>query len=308
MATVIDIKEASAAGSDELEKKGTLWTRKTKFGLCYYVIALPSETMDDVVSAPGIPPLFHPYGFAYCNSRTPKETNTVTVSGTKYILWEVDVQFDSKVDPSQDNGTDPDNRRPVVTWSGENVAEHTPKGFNDLQQEVPIMTTAGEPIFVEDDLYISILQVTRYERAPFDPNIGLEFANHINISTFYGAPRGCALLMPIEVPEEEIIEGVRYIKPTYQVKFKMKRDKFGLFERDTWAQELLNQGYKHMYLADDGVTLKGPKMNLDDSGNPSTVNLAEDGTILPIGADYVYLKFRTKGYVEFSALNLGPFG
>ena len=306
MARVIGLPDGTITSKQELESKNGLWIVQRQFSITYHVLATTSETTEDVVLASGIPALFSTYGLCRCKCITPKENTTVVMNGTAYILWDVECEYDSKVDDSQNTGDSPENRRPTIGWTGDNVKEHFQKSLDDKK----VQSTAGEPIFLEDEILIPILTITRYERAPFDQNIMLQFANCLNISTFYGAPRGSALMMPMEVPEEEeVINGVRYVKPKYRIKFKLKYDAFfGVPIQDTWVPEVLNQGYKYKYLADDGVTLKGPKIWLDESGNPDTVNLAEDGTILPLNADPIFLKFYTKNYAEFNALNLGPFG
>jgi len=295
---VIGIKNASHSSNLTLERQDKLWARRKTFRRTYYVLSDNiSQTEDDIVLAPGIPPLFFNLSGAFCISQNPKEATRIIHpnTGIPAILWEVPCQFDSNVDEDQDQP--PEAKTPIIRWYGESEEEVLEK---DLVTEDPIRTDAEETLIVTTQTPVPILEVKRYEFYPFDPNIILDYGNHTNSTAFYGAPVGSALMMPPQA-DEETIEGVKYVRVTYRIKFKIRKIA-GVQQVDTWKARVLHVGHK---FKNDAGKLE---IYTDKTGNPAEVFL-ENGTgkKLATGVDPQYKEFNRYPKVNFNNLNLGPF-
>lgn len=299
MPTVIDQKAGSVDFSDKLEKKNGAWFRHRTFKICYYVLGDGTyQSEEEIVQAVGIPPLFFSLNGAYCQQVSAKETNTVIhpMTGALTGLWEVECSFDSKVDEDQQNNEDPTSLEPTVTWSTETEEEYIPEDVNGN----PIQTTADEPLFVDAPRPRPILNITRFEYYPFDPNVILNYATKLNQNEFYGAPRGCAYMVGIEAGEKETEKNFVYCAVTYKIKFKMKKVG-GNFVEDQWFLKLPNVGHKMR-------TLPGadPIVAKDTNGTPITVALDAAGVPLPVGVAPILLDFQVDDYADFNNLSLGP--
>ena len=302
MPKVLGVQDGVSGGESGFTRGGV---RETSFSLVYNVLSDNlTQTQADIIATTGIPPLYYPTGGAYVKSHRPREVSTVIhpITGVKAILWEVEVEFDSGVDPSGGTagGTPPapPARRPKVRWSGDTEEEVLDK---DVDTDEPIQTEAGEPILLMSPTTLHILEITRYEPYPFDPNTQHNYANHINKSTFWGAPAGCAWMQPIEV-DEETIEGVLYCSVTYTIKFKIKKGPSGAFKDNTWRSRILHHGSKFRPAAAEPA-----QVAVDENNNPITVNLDYGGIKLPDGDPPVYLVFNRLHRADFNALSLGPF-
>jgi hypothetical protein len=298
MPQVLGIKNASHSASLKLEKQEKLWARRKTFRRTYYVLSDDvNQTEDDIVTTTGIPPLFSALNGAFCVSQDPKENSRVVhpLTGVPTILWEVDCKFDSNVDVEQDQP--PEAKPPVLRWYGESEEEVLEK---DLITEDPIRTDAEEPLIVTTQIPIAVLEIKRYEFYPFDPDIILNYGNHVNTGAFYGAPLGTALMMPPSA-DEETIEGVKYVSVTYRVKFKIRKIA-GAMQVQTWKARVLHVGYK--FKNDDGKIA----IYEDKDGNPAQVFLINGtGKKKATGADPDYKEFNRYPWADFNALNLGPF-
>lgn len=298
-------KEATNLGGFELRKKDKIWTNRRKFERTYYVLA---DTIADneiqILVTTGLPVLFSLLGGAFCVEKKGKEIARVRhpSTGAATALWEVTAKFDSDIDVDEGDQP-PEARTPKVRWYGEQELKQI---FKDVRTGEPITNKVGEVIVIEEPVVLPILEIKRYATFPFDPNVQLDYANHVNSEPFWGAPAGCALMMAIEV-EEEIIEGTKYNHETYTIKFAMERDEGGQFIEDTWKARPLHQGTKHV--TEEGVV----EQWTDENRQPGMVNLDEGGmAIVPEGGvlnpnDLVFLEFWTKSETDFNNLNLGPF-
>lgn len=295
MGTILGIKEGSKDASYGYEKRDKLLILVKQFTLTYYVLADSiNDTEDDVLSTSGIPPLFYPLNGAYTQGYNPKEMQTVIhpVTGVKTTIWEVEVEFDSNVDINEED--EPTQKTPVVRWSGETEEELLDK---DPVTGDAIVTDAEEPILINAPIILPVLEIKRYEFYPFDPNVMLSFAHHVNSTTFWGAPPGSALMLPMDV-DEETIDGEKFAVVTYRIKFKIKP---GLDE--PWKARVLHHGYK--YRPESGAE---PIAATDKTGNPITVNLKNgEGTKLPDGATPHFKTFNRFPKTNLNSLSLGPF-
>jgi hypothetical protein len=305
MPKVLGVIDGSITGGDTLEKQQNLWVRKKDRRLVYQVLGdTLGQTEDDILLATGIPTLFYPLNGCWCKSRKCKEVCTVRhpTTGVLAALWEVDCEFSSDVDQNQN--TDPESKRPTVEWTSEFEDEVLEK---DVITGNAIQTDADEPIVIENPVTVPILEITRYQAWPFDPDVILNYVNHTNETVFWGAPKGAAYMAAINTSEEMLTlpnnSQQLFVKATFRIKFKIKKDNAGTMQEDTWLARPLHQGYKYRKVA-GGI----PEIYLDKQGNPATVNL-QNGTGLKLGPldPAEYLEFNRFHRVNFNNLSLGPF-
>lgn len=302
MPTILGIVDGSTEKNNRVEQEGGLFKVKKSLKLTYIVLSDDVfQTAEDIENTPGLPPLFYPSSGMFCRDIDPKEQQTVRnpMTGVMCILWHVDVAFDNEID-SQQNQSNIQNKRPVVSWGGDLVKTHLLK---DPITGQAITTTALEPIECEDDQVMPILNIKRYEVFPWDPLRQLVYANKTNSTPFYGAPEGTVLMLPIE-EEEDVIDDTTWAVVQYHLKFNLVEDPDnpGNLMKDSWNFKPVNRGYFYRPTA-----LLPPIKNLDDNGHPQQVLLDLFGRKLPDGDPIVTLDFNKKGKVDFNALSLGPF-
>lgn len=302
MPMVLGEREAANLGGIDLVKTGKFYTTKKKFERNYYVLSDNLlQTEQTIITTSGIPDYLSELSGAWCMKKKGKEIQRVgrhPVTGVPCVLWEVSASFDSDVDIEEATMT-PQARTPKLRWYGENEEEVLE---TDAVSGDPIVTAAGEQIIITGPTVISILEVRRYEVPPFDPTIQLAYANHTNLTEFYGAPTGTALMQAPEAGEEQVIEQERVIEVIYRIKFKMRRAPGGSFLENTWNAKPLHQGTK--FFPEVGSPAQ---VYTDKLGNQTTVNLAANGTRLADGDPAVYLDFARHAKAEFNTLSLGPF-
>lgn len=315
MPTVIGLINGSVREESQIRQNGNLLTKFKRFSNTYIVLAdTLADDGDAIKSASGIPPLLYPSGGCLCRGhRTDEQTRLMAhpTTGVPTALWHVEAFFDNEFDPTdRDPNEPPTSRKPKHRWSGDTEQEVLEK---DPITGKRICTTAGEPIIEEGQIVVPVLEIVRYEKHPFDPDIMLNYANHTNSDPFWGAPRGCAYMMPMTT-EEEVVQGVTYDRVTYRIKFKIKKDENGVMLEGGWRARPLNNGYQ--YYPDDYFDVNDeftdplleffPRIKTDDNGQPIKVNLDEKGRVLKI-ATPVYLEFNRSHEVNFNQLTLGPF-
>lgn len=305
MPAIIGIKDGSFDASLSLKKKDKIYIPVRTFSVAYFILS--DDTFQDelVISATaGLPSLWSVLNGAICMDKTFKEQTTVIhpVTGFKAILWVVTCKFTTDIDPNQDQ--DPESKPPTVRWSGETEEEVLEKDPITL---AAITTEADEPYFASAPIVLPILEISRYEFWPFDPDVMLAYSHHTNSAAFWGAPVGSALMMPMDV-DEEIIEQVKYVKVTYRIKFKIKKEGATMLE-NTWNLRLLHHGFRYRKVAGEE-----PLTKTDEKENPMTINLktealhvGEGGMELTTGNPGEYLEFNRFPKVNFNTLSLGPF-
>lgn len=267
MGTVIGVKDGTSGADFSLAMIQNLLYLKQEYSLCYYIIATdPTETWNSIATSVGLPAIGTPLYGAICDKLTPKEQKTVIspYSGLTTILWEVEVHFGTNTRALTDNN-------PEVNWGGEledEVQEY------DLITHQQITTTADEPIFIARQAFYQTLEVTRLESYPFDPNVPLLYCGTLNLTPFYGRPKGTGMMLPIQV-QEKTINNQREVKVTYPIKFKIAWNYDGTLMSDTWQAHPLNQGY----MVRPAIGAK-PIKNVDTRGNPIKCNLDGNGVKL----------------------------
>jgi hypothetical protein len=311
MALVIDEIAATRLANIELVKENQLYRTKVNFERSYYVLTDHlGETEADVVIAVGIPQIGSTLLGAICKSHAPKALEQVKnpITGFDAELYEVRCAFNNDTDQNagDEKDTPPESRTPKTSWGGELEDELLEK---DAQTGAPIQTAAYERLLITGPRAYPILTIKRYGLFPFDPDVILQYVGKYNSTTFWGAPPGTALMLPISV-EETTIEGQKYTDETYQIKFNMKEnpESPGSFLQDTWKTGVPHQG--HQYLEEEessGPTTYVQKRAVDDNDKPIIVNLNSDGTRKDAGEEGEYIFFWRSTKVNFNNLNLGPY-
>jgi len=308
MPKMLDIKIGTYSSTTTLRRKDKLFSKVKEFSIIYIVLGdTIDQTETEILETVGIPPPFYPLRGAYCQAATATEEERILhpVTGELAGLWEVKCDFSSEVDVDADKP--PEAKTPRVRWTSE--TEDEPLEYDAITGE-PIVTKCEEPIVATTPIVYPVLEISRYERYPFDPDTMLDYANHTNKTAFWGAPAGSALMMPMDV-EDDIIEGVKYNMVKYRIKFKIKRtanpkSSNGGLTNKPWMFRPMHRGYLYYpgWLAAGEVK---PLINLDSHRNPVQCNLDADGYKLAEGEDPYYLEFNRFGEAEFNALSLGPF-
>lgn len=287
--------------------KGRIWKDRKTFSVTYYVLAEDlTEDEADVSNATGIPPKFYPLRGCFCIAHHPKEVATVVhpVTGVLTTLWELTADFDSEADPDDDVA--PEARVPKYRWQPESEEEVLER---DVITGAPIQTEPGERIIISHPVVVPVLEITRWEFYPFDPNVMLFFANRSNSAPFWGAPAGTAVMLPMEVGEFEKIPvpgielPVKYVPVTYRIKFKLRPDPASPSRllQNPWKSRVLHEGWLVRPIA--GAE---PEKKLNAKGQHIKCNLNPDGTENTSGTPH-FLEFNRHAFANFNALSLGPF-
>ena len=266
------------------------FSTQKKLDLKYLVLADNiSQTEDDILATSGLPPLRAVFGGAYV-----KDQLTRTIGD---LVWEVGIKLDSHIDSdASEEDKDPENRRHRVSWSAETQMEVLEA--DALDPDVGILNAVEEPLITEGPITIPILRVDTVQ-VTFSPNTILNYENHVNDKPFLGAPKGSCLCASIE-DDEEFINGIEYRRVVIVFKFNIKKSAGGVLLQDTWQVKLLNEGTKFKRNAADPPDLW--EAFKDRNGNPTTGNLAADGTVLPPGASPVFLPYNRYPEADFDTL------
>lgn len=313
--------ELGEDGNASLQMRGPRSVIKRKTKICYYVLTDNlAEGEPDVMMATNIPLLgYTVYRGFVCSNLDAKQT-AIVMHPTYHVpcaLYEVEATFDNEIESGEGGGTlEPTNvtdKRPVVRWHGEEVTRQMVLD-ND---GAPARNTAGEVIFIEEPRTVLTLEINRWEVFPFPPQTFFDYAGKKNSTTFWGAPAGACLMLPMEV-DEAIDGGKVYAKVTYRIKFDMVQwnssyatvlkwsagswTPAALSEISPWDVLALNEGYQYRATAGAKPTTG------DKSGNKRKYNLKPDGTVIdPATENMYFLRFRNRGTANFNNLQLGPF-
>ena len=323
MPTVLDDVNGSRDSTFDLSSRnGTLIGKKTKKRRMYVLSDTLNQTEEDIITTPGVPQHFDEERGAVVKTVQAKENTRVIhpVTQNPCILYIVEISYDSDVDTDQDTGGPTGNQNPLrtprkISWGGDIVEE---AAYKDEVTNKPITNVVGERLPAVRSVCLPILTVQRYERYPFPPMRILRYVNHLNSSTFYGAPRGCALMLPIQA-DEEMINKRKYMNVTYRIQFRIELtvipgdptfhiDPRTTFAQDTWHLRLLNEGTKYFTDAQVGTfPWNNPdQVATDDNENPIVINLRANGQKLGAGETPVFLKYAGNPYADFNDLRLGP--
>ena len=303
MPTLLGILDGSTEYDSGIKIENGRPKAENTYGRTYLILADDcNDTADDVMATTGIPLIGDSCPGGYIDGIRPREQATVIHpnTGVKTILWELEVSGTSDYDPASggpsDDPTDWTDTLRWYTWEEEELLER------DVITGEPIQTKAKEPISLTRPVKYPVLEITRYEVYPYDPNNLLTYVNKINSANLWGAPVGSVLLDDIKV-EEETIENVKYCRVTYVLKFKIT-DEYDETS-DPWQAHILHQGTQYVAVAQgDPIEIAQIAAALDVQGEPITVNLDEEGFILPPASAPVFLDFNRYKKIDFAPLNL----
>jgi hypothetical protein len=298
--------DGNTTASKDVDNAKRMSTVKKKFDISNYIVADSlDESEESIIASMGIP-LYTPGVGGVCMGHDVKEVTTVRhpITGVTTVLYEVTAKFDSRVDEEQSFGIeDPTQQEPDISWDSEEYEELV---TNDTITGEKIQTKAKEPIVMTREGIRPILIIERYEEYPFPPIRKYLYEGRINAEPFWGAPRLCVLLKRISA-RKEIVNQQRLSRVRYEFRFK-----FGEFfvatgddEEDvgTYTARPLHQGTQ--YLQEVGGE---PVKAKDAEGNEITVNLDEDGLVLPTKdrdgnlTEEVYLTFNKYLRADFNDL------
>jgi len=314
MPTILGVKRSDITHTKESKKTGKLRVIEKKFNRTHYVLADTIDQSIEIIQATtGLPQIYDTEnGASVINVETEEVDNVVHPNtGVATTLWEHKSEYDSSVDPNEHRPgeeDDPTIKTPTVRWSGEIEEELMEEDVNGKA----VATVLGEQIIATKQYVMPILEITRYENFPFDPNIILNYTSKINSQEFWGAKPGTALMLPMEVDEETVAQ-VRYAIVKYRIKFKIKPG-----EDEPWKLRLLHQGYKYLpvkgdanykpvYNEERGIYIQPPRVNTPtEGGSPELVNLNLDGT-RNFTDKPVFVEFDQFEKINFNNLSLGPF-
>lgn len=323
----IGTKDGSTDYTYGLEKKDKITTNVTDFSITYYVVSdFIEQPADEILETTGLPRLRRAFNGGVCRELRPKQTQTVIhpVSGDLVDLWEVEAMISTNYDPNEKE--DPERNDPTVRWSSETEEEAL---MTDVMTGEVIRTAADEPIIAKKTVHYPILEITRYEKYPFNPVVILAYVNKCNKKKFYGAPPGAALMTAIE-SEREVINQMLYARVTYRIKFgvspidtgklagqdRAKNAVLGIVagavanavpaavpnflkQNSLAIRSTLNSGYKYRKAAGEK-----PQLFIGKTGNPEKVNLAKDGTILADDKEPTLIFYYQHQFADFSGLSL----
>ena len=295
---------------EEVEgKAGQMPTFKYRRKRTYYIIAdNATENEDDILANANIPDLGNTSVLGFpVKTRGAKESEYVIhpVTGVPTTLWEVEISSDSTLSLTFPGGTvtPPLELPPKYKWTQK---EREVDFSYDVVTGAPLQNVNGEPIFRTRKILYPVLTITRYESYFQDlSTLQKTYGNTLNLEPFGPFPKGVCLMNPIQA-EEEVIQlddqgmpdaTVTFLKVTYEIDCLVN----DYYEGDTtspWSVWELNQGY---YVRP--APGQPPQLNIWD-GNKTRINLALNGTALPLDAEPIWLEFNEFKYADWTPLEL----
>lgn len=208
-------------------------------------------------------------------------------------LWEVECTWDSTTKQDDEKDLPPDERTPEWDWSYETIQQQLRR---DVVDDVPVQNSIGEPLFVDHDVAISILTITRFKESFSQSEID-DYGNRVNDAPFWGFAPGRVKCAGIADRKSDTrgTDGTQYRLVTYV--FKVHPDPNG------WLTWVLDSGTKYRTSDDANAQIL---TFVDDNQNPTIGKLDGTGKKLADGADDVNLWFRGNQEADFNDLDLGP--
>ena len=211
-------------------------------------------------------------------------------------LYFLDLSYTSELDDEQndDQNKPPDQRKAEWAWDFETVDLLFTK---DVDTGAGVKNSADEPFEITTEYCIPVLTIERWQ-VIFDPSDIINFVNHRNEKTFWGADPGTAIIAGIRDRKDtqEVFRGVSYRKVTFTIKFKIP---FLTDKIEGWKEILMDIGTRYKGAAAD-TTYK----TLLSSGQRDKVKLNTDGTKRGASEDPLYLKFNRFPKADFDELTI----
>lgn len=200
MPVILSVKPDSLRGTRKLDGDGS---PSRDYEVIYTVRGDTQNDDPNVIAlTESIPRVGDNLNGMICKKVMAEEQDTFAYfQGTRYGLWEVKVQFDSdqklQADRTDEDGNilPPQDWTPDWSWDYEEITEVAEQDWALDPDSQPIINALGDQIIIEVPRVIPVLTIRRYE-VSFDPNIQYTYGNHVNKTSFWGAPPGAALMMP----------------------------------------------------------------------------------------------------------------
>ena len=232
MASLIGVPSGTRNFTSSLKKGKMIWKKERSFTREYCILADHlDESSDSIMSL--VPRLGSIADGCVCKKVQVKENETVEhpKTGKLTVLVRVTCDFDS------DAKLDPTEFPPTIKF-GANTAEIVM--IRDAKGKM-IETVNHERLNCTRPHVMPTLEISRYERYPWNPNVNFTHANHLNSLPFWGAPPKHALLRPItcEYVQLEVIDGQKewFCKTSYKIDFDFKAD-----SEEPWKLKVLHYG------------------------------------------------------------------
>ncbi len=267
----------------------------TRYGLVFNVLAdNDSQGPATIRATPGLPLVgLSSYSYngeidllAICKRKVPRK------SKKSRRLWHVACDYDTTPSNNQENEQDqqePENRAPILSWDAEFGDEVLYQDYSD--PPVDCLNPNGQPYDppLTTRVIYPVLQIERWQTT-FLPSTIHDYLDHTNVSDFYGASPGHALMSRIAANQVEE-EGRSLWKTIHRIRFSRKG----------YRARPLNQGtlYSTVPFTGDDSTLE-PFLR-DDV--PYIGNLKADGTKAG-PSERTYGDFKDHPEAEFDDLNL----
>lgn len=291
MATLIGVPTGSPKNSRSLKKNGIIWRVDRSFSQEYLILA---DRLDESRGSllKEVPQLGSVVNGCVCKSVDVQENEIVLhpKSGRQTVLVKVSCEF------SNDARLDPIEMPPTVKFGAETMEEVMEKDVTGKR----IQTVNGERLECSRQKILPTLEISRFQAYPFNPNVNFSHANHLNASTFWGAPPHHALLEPIqcEYVQIELADELKqwFCKCSYKIRFR-----FDSGSLEPWKLKILHYGNLVRNSLSDSTVVQAT----DVEGRPRQVNLAADGFELPPSSEEpVFLEFDQYEEADFNQLGI----
>ena len=217
----------------------------------------------------------------------------------KRTQWFIDITGDDQVTDKENEDKDkpPDQRRTEWSWDFETLEFALTQ---DVDGQV-VATTAGDPFEVTYPVAIPVVTIERQEQN-FDPNKILDYVNHVNDATFWGAPVGSVLCAGIRERRGETFNGVEYRAVSYVLKFAVPEIP-GVLEG--WKLKVLNNGPTYILGGEQTACREDSTTTSAGTGAKVNRNITAGGTGLIAPGDPPHiLSFKQFKEADFGSLNL----
>ena len=211
----------------------------------------------------------------------------------KRTRWIIDLTGDDQMtdQEKEDKDKPPDQRRTEWSWDFETEEIAMTK---DVDGE-DVVNSVFDPIEVTTPVIIPVLTIERQENG-FDPDTILNYVNHVNDATFWGAQAGSVLCAGIRERKGETFNGVEYRAVSYVFKFRIPNITDVI---EGWKLLLLDHGPNAINQS------TGDKEAFTDAeGRKITTNLDASGLPIDPGDPPHILRFKQFKEADFGSLNL----
>jgi hypothetical protein len=225
--------------------------------------------------------------------------------GAKQI-YVVNVQYTNRLDVENKQYDNPLQKPAVITFSSYSIQEEMEFAYNEQNTlDVPVVTTAGEPIFVQEPVENRVISISKnLASVPSIIANNGEFTNRdlIRIRGF-SFPANTMKFSNGEISDFQYENGIRYVTLSFKLYHNPK----------TWIRKLRNAGYVQLIPTNDWTRVKGKKKVFSQLqpilvGTPPTypsfpIPLRKDGSAYPELIAYLDLMSVGESQAAFASLD-----